>query len=770
MSLNSFGRGAAAFAESTIRRLDRLAMAAALGIGAFGLIDRAESGELFTGQFGTGGTTWNVYERIDAPLTFEEAWKYAMQAPDPTGGATVGHLVVIGSLAENTFINTVAAPGDRWIGLADRVGFAPGATESNDTADKFTLGWAWANGEPFTFQNWGAGEPNDAAPGEDAGQMTGGGTWNDNASGFLLDSPAVDPVGRSEAEGQAIFGYAIEWSKNLATQPTLPASRINPQVLDRSFPTPLARLPGPNGTASAFGVREIRDLEPVHNTREGVTRITSGSGTIFDGTAARIDLRDPETNGGNTGSVGGTEVPFISDTLGGADDNIQTVIKGTFQVPAGQGGAYTFNARSDDGFAMRILSQKTPASPLVQHKFADAKGGYVDEDGALVFLHPTGDSNTQGVINLAPGSYDVEFTAYENGGGAYWELSTAKGNWLSPAPNTAAQYILLGDPSTKAQSGFTQPVRMIGNATVNNFIGDPGALDATIFNSRTATPDATGSFNEVILSDGLTPGDICCGRPGATLPAAQVNRFPIVNTPPDFSNFSTMVTGSFQVLNTDGLPGETLTFGLFSDDSSGLRIIGQDFTAAVDFSGDAGEATLLDVEGNGDTYLYAGIEGTGNTNSFGTITLPEGTYSFEAWQRQGGGDAGMEVWAAAGDYLATGYVQGAFYPLSAETLAGTVLAPNTGLGLIAGPGTGPVTKAGDFDVDGDVDGNDFLVWQRGGSPTPLSPADLATWKANFGSAVAAAGAVPEPSTLGLALMAGLVVGLRRYSSVLHRTF
>lgn len=61
---------------------------------------------------------------------------------------------------------------------------------------------------------------------------------------------------------------------------------------------------------------------------------------------------------------------------------------------------------------------------------------------------------------------------------------------------------------------------------------------------------------------------------------------------------------------------------------------------------------------------------------------------------------------------------------------------------------------GDFDADNDVDGNDFLVWQRGGSPNPLSPADLATWKTNFGAtAVAAAGAVPEPTTMGLACSA-----------------
>lgn len=48
--------------------------------------------------------------------------------------------------------------------------------------------------------------------------------------------------------------------------------------------------------------------------------------------------------------------------------------------------------------------------------------------------------------------------------------------------------------------------------------------------------------------------------------------------------------------------------------------------------------------------------------------------------------------------------------------------------------------AGDFNTDGNIDGADFLLWQRGGSPDPNSPEDLADWQGNYGEpAVASAG-------------------------------
>jgi hypothetical protein len=74
--------------------------------------------------------------------------------------------------------------------------------------------------------------------------------------------------------------------------------------------------------------------------------------------------------------------------------------------------------------------------------------------------------------------------------------------------------------------------------------------------------------------------------------------------------------------------------------------------------------------------------------------------------------------------------------------------------------TGP---NGDYDNDGDVDGRDFLVWQRGGSPTPFSAGDLTAWQTNYGAGgpLTAVQAVPEPALLTLLLPAATGLVMRR---------
>jgi hypothetical protein len=77
--------------------------------------------------------------------------------------------------------------------------------------------------------------------------------------------------------------------------------------------------------------------------------------------------------------------------------------------------------------------------------------------------------------------------------------------------------------------------------------------------------------------------------------------------------------------------------------------------------------------------------------------------------------------------------------------------------------TPATSNPGDFDTDGDVDGRDFLAWQRGESPAPLSATDLTDWQNNYGTGggLASFAAVPEPGSLLLALSAAMLVGYRR---------
>jgi hypothetical protein len=66
----------------------------------------------------------------------------------------------------------------------------------------------------------------------------------------------------------------------------------------------------------------------------------------------------------------------------------------------------------------------------------------------------------------------------------------------------------------------------------------------------------------------------------------------------------------------------------------------------------------------------------------------------------------------------------------------------------------PPNEDADFDNDGDVDGRDFLKWQRGETNPPLSSHALALWQSQYGMSIAAASvSVPEPSSILLSLIA-----------------
>lgn len=70
---------------------------------------------------------------------------------------------------------------------------------------------------------------------------------------------------------------------------------------------------------------------------------------------------------------------------------------------------------------------------------------------------------------------------------------------------------------------------------------------------------------------------------------------------------------------------------------------------------------------------------------------------------------------------------------------------------------------GDFNGDGHVDGRDFLLWQRGLSPNPLSASDLELWQTNYGTSPLSASitSIPEPTSITMLLLLGAFFCIKR---------
>lgn len=618
-------------------------------------------GTFIQAPLGPGGT-WNIYQFEFGGLTQKNANITAAGRLDPVMGNS-GHVVAIQSAAENNWVWLTMNKGDIWIGLSDREGVAPGASESQVTGNPSTLGWRWTSGEALTFTNWGGGEPNDWNGAEDAAHIRNDSLWNDNGSGYGANDPGVPVIspGTSNDESAGpVFKWAVEYN---TASPTPMAGVRMPQIFNQ-VSNPITDTPLYN----AWLVREVRGLTQTGFVYDAVDQAYSGAGAITNGTLPILDVADPDTNGSGGPIITATSPqPYLTNTGGTDDDNILTSAYGRIQVV--EGGQYTFQVRADDGFALRIRGATFTGS---------GGDGYIDPFDSSTMVYPggTGDANTRAVVNLAPGEYDIDFINWEGAGGAYYEVTSAKGDFTAGG---TAQWLPVGAQTDMPFINETNAVRLSAPANVATAAGTQSTIAGAISQTDAAiaaNTAATGTTNLVVLRD---PDDICCSRPGAAIYGQSVQ----LPNPGSYDNYTTKVWGGLTVNDGDGTAGETitLTFGIFSDDGSALHILGQNFNAVSDFTGD-GNASLMSIAG--DQSLAAEYP-TGNTNAFGRIDLVEGNYNFEGFSFEGGGDSGFEIWYAVGDFLGSGFNASAFRPLSTDT--GFTVAGNPGLRLVPEPGS-----------------------------------------------------------------------------------
>ncbi|YCM43378.1 hypothetical protein V2O64_18900 [Verrucomicrobiaceae bacterium 227] len=567
--------------------------------------------------------TWNVYQATLTGVTQKDAITAAaadIQNHDGAGNLA-GHVATINSQVENDLIWRWGNRGDIWIGLSDREGVAPDARESQNLADKFTMGWAWLTGEPFDYNNWAPNEPNDAGAIEDAAHIRNDSLWNDNRSGYLENDPIVPTIqaGTSNDESDPRnFKYVTEWQTNSAVP--IPGIRIGNVFADLGN---TARLPGQEGSAGLWGIREIRNF-PVAPTNIfeaiDVARNPGEEAVITEGSFALLDTADPDTNPNPAGSVAGYQQAFLTDGFEDGvtdDDNLISVIHGTVKVV--EPGFYTFQVRSDDGFAFRI-----PGLPIAKLYGPEAAGIDPLSPDTAFYRNDTGDSNTRIVYNLAAGQYDIELLVWETASGAYYELSSSHGDIPEAA---SSRWILVGDTETVYEASILRDVVLLSNdlTVYKEDVAptNPGpSLPATIALMDEVIANSTADFTS-------TEADSLFGEP---------------ETEGADDNYQLRVDGQFTVDDGDETPGETIqvSFILRTDDGSALRIVGESFSATA---GDA-RATLMDI--NGDTAIAADYF-VGNTNAIGHIELTEGvTYDFQSYMFEGTGGSIFDIRAAIG--------------------------------------------------------------------------------------------------------------------------
>jgi hypothetical protein len=440
--------------------------------------------------------------------------------------------------------------------------------------------------------------------------------------------------------------------------------------------------------------------------------------------------------------------------------------------------------------------------------------------GGTSVLNPVITGATHSAINATGtaflgGVVRPEFSGHTPALGNAWNLVTAGSvqgalavdRSLAPAPARGADYIVTTTPTT-ATLRYTNLLllsvdRGTGAISIQNVVGSPIALDAYTITSPSGR--LAGTWNS-LQDQGVANWDEADNSSATRRTEFKTAGSTSVSVGGGGLNLGNLL--SIQTPSGFGVPvGADLSFQYSSPTVGTLNGIveftGRENDMVLTINPATGEAAIQ----NESPFFNVAIDGYTIASTSGKLLTSDAAWnslqdqSLAAWDQAdnsnanritefktagntsmpGGGtvlDLGAPVNIGSGP-LSLNDFSFQFSLSTGETRTGLVK-----FGTIPTPGGG---DAGDYDDDGDVDGSDFLHWQRtlGSAASPpgsgadgnnngtIDAGDLSVWRTNFGSAAVAADnsavvAIPEPCSLTIVwpgLMALLIaIPGRRASS------
>jgi Ca2+-binding RTX toxin-like protein len=300
------------------------------------------------------------------------------------GGKTLGHLVTIGSAAENTYVNTLAAGNIIWMGASDSTVEGEWRWDTGaEAGQQFWSGGSGGSAVAGAYSNWGAALPDV----DDFATMNADGTWDSVATGsslaYVIEWDAVDVLDYTVDVDTLIGGAGTD---NLY-------GGGGHDILDGGADGDI--IFGGDGSDTLYGGAGIDYL------------VGGGGNDIFAFESGKIS----ETDIVSDFSMAGAELEFTGSNLTTGDrfgysidvDGTYLIVGSPYDDPGAvnsAGSAYIFD--SETGAELWTLANPSPQDSAYFGDYVTIDGNYAVV-GAQFYNAPTDDEGVAYIYDLSSG-------------------------------------------------------------------------------------------------------------------------------------------------------------------------------------------------------------------------------------------------------------------------------------------------------------------------------------------------------------------------------